>query len=334
MSIMAQCGACQKQFKLDDKLAGRKVRCKGCGGVIVVPAPAREPEPAGDPFDNLDSLMSLEQGGTVQEAPPPSSRCGRRGAAVARPADERPVDDKLAPTHESPRVKMRRAGAAEPAAAAPRVRRPYHVDYLSIPGEDAIDRWVPLASICVVIVLLFMPMFILVREMVTLPSDMKINWHGVGELVGLWARGAGLTAAFVFGLLAGMVALAVHVGSVILKFDKPANLYRRSASVICAPTLVPMTVITIKYFSPAFEPPSMALIVALCVAVLFVTLWLMFRLRLAQYAVSAGFTLLFVGIGSALFFMLVVDLTSGHSIFAPRLSPGPPRHAMHVIPMG
>src|SRR5436190_23819674 len=38
MSVLARCEGCDKQYRLDDKFAGRKVRCKACGGVIAVPA--------------------------------------------------------------------------------------------------------------------------------------------------------------------------------------------------------------------------------------------------------------------------------------------------------
>lgn len=38
--IEFSCDSCQKQFRVDDKLAGRKATCKKCGNPIVVPAPA------------------------------------------------------------------------------------------------------------------------------------------------------------------------------------------------------------------------------------------------------------------------------------------------------
>ncbi len=45
MGIPIACEACHRQYKVDDKLAGKKVKCKGCGATIRVPgaeAPAGE----------------------------------------------------------------------------------------------------------------------------------------------------------------------------------------------------------------------------------------------------------------------------------------------------
>ena len=48
MPIAAQCGSCQKRFKAPDKLAGKKVKCPQCGGVIAIPVPQPPKEDAGD----------------------------------------------------------------------------------------------------------------------------------------------------------------------------------------------------------------------------------------------------------------------------------------------
>ncbi len=109
MSIIAKCGECQKAYKLGDGLAGKRVRCKACGGVVAVPRiaaqavatsrtssatraastvaarpsarptsasrsasptrPAPEPVEVDDPFRNLDALMFLEPAGTTSAAP-------------------------------------------------------------------------------------------------------------------------------------------------------------------------------------------------------------------------------------------------------------------------
>src|SRR4051794_10925352 len=36
MAIAIQCPACQRSYNVDDKLAGKTVKCKGCGGAIPV----------------------------------------------------------------------------------------------------------------------------------------------------------------------------------------------------------------------------------------------------------------------------------------------------------
>ena len=45
MAITAQCGSCNKKFKANDKLAGKRVKCPQCGGAITIPAtpPAESP---------------------------------------------------------------------------------------------------------------------------------------------------------------------------------------------------------------------------------------------------------------------------------------------------
>lgn len=108
--ISAKCGGCGKVYKVEERLAGKRVKCKACGGTFSIPkvmagvplgagkavaakaavgkvgvakAPVAKPARAvaapvstasaveDDPFNNLDALMSLEQTGTVDDSPPP-----------------------------------------------------------------------------------------------------------------------------------------------------------------------------------------------------------------------------------------------------------------------
>src|SRR5438552_586269 len=46
MSISVRCAACNKLYKVDDALAGRKVRCKACGAALAIPAAAPNPAAA------------------------------------------------------------------------------------------------------------------------------------------------------------------------------------------------------------------------------------------------------------------------------------------------
>ena len=45
MSISVQCPACKKNLKTKDELAGKRVKCPGCGYVILVPAAQPESQP-------------------------------------------------------------------------------------------------------------------------------------------------------------------------------------------------------------------------------------------------------------------------------------------------
>ncbi|MEZ0266945.1 MAG: hypothetical protein ACAI43_19625, partial [Phycisphaerae bacterium] len=140
MGITARCGSCDKAYKVDDKFAGKKIKCKACGGVVAVPkvvsavpldaaaparparqsaapartAPARQapppPPPLDDPFDNLDALAALDQPAVDQPAPEYSPR--GRAAPARTPPPELPVgDDKLGPPVRAPAYVSKRGGA-------------------------------------------------------------------------------------------------------------------------------------------------------------------------------------------------------------------------------
>lgn len=51
MAILVFCSGCQKQLNVDDRFAGKKVKCKRCGGILAVPATttARSARPAPPP---------------------------------------------------------------------------------------------------------------------------------------------------------------------------------------------------------------------------------------------------------------------------------------------
>jgi hypothetical protein len=121
MAIRARCTDCDKGYTVDDKNAGKTLKCKACGGAVKVPAaegvarvaggasarasassapraaavskprPAPVAEASGDGFADMDALLALESGGTVMEeppalAPPPlPSKPARVAAAGAMP---------------------------------------------------------------------------------------------------------------------------------------------------------------------------------------------------------------------------------------------------------
>ena len=52
MTIEFNCPSCQKHYRVKDELAGKRAKCKECGGVLDVPAPAVAAEPvAAEPVD-------------------------------------------------------------------------------------------------------------------------------------------------------------------------------------------------------------------------------------------------------------------------------------------
>jgi hypothetical protein len=72
MSIVFSCESCGKTFTLDDKFAGKKGKCKGCGAVMQIPeaSPGLVPEPVRSPSRALASSRPQ----AVGSAPPPAFR--------------------------------------------------------------------------------------------------------------------------------------------------------------------------------------------------------------------------------------------------------------------
>ena len=68
MPIPVECGSCQKRFKANEKLSGKKVKCPQCGGVIAIPAI----EPAGKEAASMAGLLDREQVPVTAPAPKPT----------------------------------------------------------------------------------------------------------------------------------------------------------------------------------------------------------------------------------------------------------------------
>lgn len=79
MPIKVACPSCGHQYQVADALAGKKVKCKECGGIIAIPAPGSEED-----FDF--GAIDVEP---EQPAPGRSSA----GARVEQPRYEQPVDE-------------------------------------------------------------------------------------------------------------------------------------------------------------------------------------------------------------------------------------------------
>jgi phage FluMu protein Com len=63
MALTARCGSCNKKFKANDKLAGKRVKCPQCGGTITIPVPQPAESPA--------SMASLLDEEGIHPAPAP-----------------------------------------------------------------------------------------------------------------------------------------------------------------------------------------------------------------------------------------------------------------------
>jgi hypothetical protein len=69
MPIQLRCPECNKPLKVKEELAGKKVKCPGCGKAVPVPVPEVEPEPVEE----------------VQEAPPPKPAKPAKAALTTKP---------------------------------------------------------------------------------------------------------------------------------------------------------------------------------------------------------------------------------------------------------
>jgi hypothetical protein len=112
MPIPVACG-CGQSSRVKDEFAGRKIRCRSCGAVLVVP----RPEPAGDVEDEASDLL-LADSPSSRPMPPRAVEAvtPRREAALPPPARQppRPVPPVNPPEKASrPRVKAARGRKSE-----------------------------------------------------------------------------------------------------------------------------------------------------------------------------------------------------------------------------
>src|SRR5688572_17733404 len=90
MPLPVQCGHCGARYNVDDRLAGKRAKCKKCGGVLSIPEPEPLPVESDDPFAALEQLERNSAGAPAAPppayAPPPPSSAsvaGRRAKPVA-----------------------------------------------------------------------------------------------------------------------------------------------------------------------------------------------------------------------------------------------------------
>lgn len=70
MLITVECPACHRRYDVASKLAGKKVRCKGCAETFRVPVPQTLPEPEAKPrrrkrADRSDALAGVFDSGVI-----------------------------------------------------------------------------------------------------------------------------------------------------------------------------------------------------------------------------------------------------------------------------
>lgn len=98
MTIEVKCPGCQQEYKLSDSLAGKKAKCKACGGVIQIPA------------NDLDDLVDFDEPPPVKSASVKSAPA-KVGAPPPLPtkaasAAPKPPIPKAAPTAPLPKISV------------------------------------------------------------------------------------------------------------------------------------------------------------------------------------------------------------------------------------
>ena len=80
MSVVAQCNACGKKFRVPERAAGKRVRCK-CGKPLKVP-PLENSLPQTESVADLGDLAALAEGETLHEARCPQCQARMDDGAV------------------------------------------------------------------------------------------------------------------------------------------------------------------------------------------------------------------------------------------------------------
>jgi PHP family Zn ribbon phosphoesterase len=84
MSIEFNCETCGKHYKVADAMAGKRAKCKGCGGIIQVPAEIEDPP----------EKAAVEDDVAIPAAAPPVKPVSQRPVVAQTPAasQKRPAE--------------------------------------------------------------------------------------------------------------------------------------------------------------------------------------------------------------------------------------------------
>jgi protease PrsW len=109
MAIRVVCPQCTKVLQAPDNAAGKRARCPGCKGIVIVPA-AQRPQPPAKPLQQ-PSLRAVER---------PAANVAKPTASTTERDDEYRIADAPAPPTPAAAPQPRQAAAPQPRQAAPR----------------------------------------------------------------------------------------------------------------------------------------------------------------------------------------------------------------------
>src|SRR5687768_12994324 len=100
MPIVAECDDCRKRYSVDDRMAGKRVKCKNCGNVFTIPGRSATGTVSGGTVAGRSAsavgLPSTDGGPAVAVAESPAARgpaSHARKAAAPPPPPQPSADD-------------------------------------------------------------------------------------------------------------------------------------------------------------------------------------------------------------------------------------------------
>ena len=202
MAFSVECSGCGKRYKIDDRAAGKRVRCKNCGATIEVPLPM--PAPQGGDDDPFEALVAMEQNAAPLggASPPPLPL-----PPAARPASSRPHYAAM-PAPRRARKFGRRTGS-------------------QVIGTDSVTPWLIIG-------------YIVTQLGAAIYSSVKVG-EVAGDhsrlITAVWA-GALINLVLFFAILGPAIYLGVFIMSRIFDAPMVELPYFRGCGVAAVPTLM------------------------------------------------------------------------------------------------
>ncbi|QOV90846.1 MJ0042-type zinc finger domain-containing protein [Humisphaera borealis] len=301
MPLLVQCVNCQRRYSLDEKSAGKKVKCKECGTVFVAQAAGQSAgltsAPPASPPPAAPRVAPRTAAPTIQ-TPPPRPRMEENDDPFAAmsllEAGTAPPPETSGPMYSGAAMSVRQAPAAP---ATPYTFAPPPRKRTNTTKSLGLDSLTPILLLCFFVglaVVLYMGLTHVTdkAEPGTHPLEIKAAKNAVWIMVITFAVSH-------FVIVAPLVLLAVFIASKIMKFELPGAGYMRAAGVGALPLVVLLG-------SDILLPANMALRLILLVSILalaFYALKNIFELMIGEALVAYGFTCVFFVVG------IVVSIT-------------------------
>lgn len=291
MSISVTCQNCRKEYRVDDRLGGKKARCKQCGAIMEVPE-ATAPEAA----RNDDPFALMEQAEAEKVMRTKFKAYVAEGAPAPKTVPSKPTGTLLpAPPMVGP------ATPSQPLGYQPRKR----VKYASQAPVEGATAWLMLMYLLgLVAALVYMIVAIYMKQMPPgVPEQLVTEYRH--RMLGVALTAAGVEAFMYFLLLAPVLMAAVWISGQIMRFGMPDGFYLKCAGLAALPGLMVALVLVLP---PAFFLKMLILMAILPVS--FYVLMYAFGLDWGEAAVTFALAVMFYVGGQFLNVMVVTFATA------------------------